>query len=63
LREILAIQWNGDPWTNNQVVLAMVAIFLASCCVIILTIDQLNNHIITQTSEDSVMHLLFALGG
>ena len=40
----------------------MVAIFLAICCLIILTIDQLHNHIIAQASEDSVTHLLFALG-
>ena len=58
-----AIQWNGDPWTDNQVALAMVAIFLAICCLIILTIDQLHNHIIAQASEDSVTHLMFALGG
>jgi hypothetical protein len=51
------------PWTDNQVTLAMVAIFLGICCLIILTIDQLHNHIITQASEDSVTHLLFALGG
>ena len=53
----------GDPWTDNQVTLAMVAIFLAICCLIVLTIDQLHNHIIAQASEDSVTHLLFALGG
>ena len=57
-----AIQWNGDPWTDNQVTLAMVAIFLAICCLIIFTIDQLHNHIIAQASEDSVTHLMFALG-
>ena len=51
------------PWTDNQITLAMVAIFLATCCLIILTIDQLHNHIIAQASEDSVPHLLFALGG
>jgi hypothetical protein len=52
----------SHPWTDNQVTLAMVAIFLAICCLIILTIDQLHNHIIAQASEDSVTHLLFALG-
>ena len=53
----------SDPWTDNQVTLAMVAIFLAICCFIILTIDQLYNHVIAQASEESVPHLLFALGG
>ena len=43
----------SHPWTDNQVTLAMVAIFLAICCLIILTIDQLHNHIIAQASEDS----------
>ena len=52
----------SHPWTDNQVTLAMVAIFLAICCLIILTIDQLHNHIIAQASEDSVTHLMFALG-
>ena len=52
----------SHPWTNNQVTLAMVAIFLAICCLIILTINQLHNHIIAQASEDLVTHLLFALG-
>ncbi len=50
------------PWTVNQVTLAMVVIFLAICCLIILTIDQLHNHIIARASEGSVTHLLFALG-
>ena len=59
-----AIQWKSDPWTDNQVTLAMVAIFLAICCLIILTIDQLHNHIIAQASERGplVTHLLYALG-
>ena len=51
----------SHPWTDNQVTLAMVAILLAICCLIILTIDQLHNHIIAPASEDSVTHLLFAL--
>jgi len=53
----------GDPWTNNQVMLATVAIFLAICCLIILTIDRLHKHISAQASEDSMTHLLVALGG
>jgi hypothetical protein len=51
------------PWTDNQVTLAMVAILLAVGCLIISTIDQLHNRIIAPASEDSVAHLLFALGG
>jgi hypothetical protein len=53
----------GDAWTKNQVTLATIAIFLAICCLIILTIDQLHKHIIAEASEDSMTHLVFALGG
>jgi hypothetical protein len=53
----------ADPWTNNQVMLAAVAILLAICCLIILTIDRLHKHIIAQSSEDAMTHLLVALGG
>jgi hypothetical protein len=56
------MQRDRVPWTGNQMTLAAVAIFLAICCFIILTINKIHNQIIVPASEDSVAHLMFALG-
>lgn len=42
------MQWDGDPWTDRQITLAVVAVLLAFCCVITFTLNEIHNHIIAQ---------------
>jgi hypothetical protein len=55
------MQWDGDPWTNRQVTLAVVAVLLAICCLVTVTVKTIHAHIVAQAPEDSVA-LLFPLG-
>jgi hypothetical protein len=56
------MQWDGDPWTESQVKLAFVAIFLAICCLITVALNGIHHRIVAQAPEASVSHLLFPSG-
>jgi hypothetical protein len=53
------VQRNGDPWTDSQVRLTVVAVVLAFCCLVTSALNAIHDHMVAQTPETLATHLAF----
>jgi hypothetical protein len=52
------MQRKGDPWTDHQVSLAVIAVLLGFSCIVVFTLNRIHDHLVAEPLQLSVTNLL-----
>jgi hypothetical protein len=52
------MQRKGDPWTDHQVSLAVIAVLLGFSCIVVFTLNRIHDHFVAEPLQVSVTNLL-----
>jgi hypothetical protein len=51
------MQRKGDPWTDHQVSLAVIAVLLGFSCIVVFTLNRIHDHLVAEPLQISVTNL------